>query len=97
VTPFAWLTGWPGIILSLALLSAGLAKKWLYIMLAGTFLSLPFLLLYLIGSPLFRYWSPMIAALNFGAVAVLYKGRCGLSVLLVAPYIFVVLWLAFSV
>lgn len=91
-----WLIGWPGIILSLSLLSLGLAKKWPRVMLAGALISLPFLV-YLIGSPRFQYWSPIVVALTFAAVVALYNGRRGLSVLLVVPYTFLVLWLAYAV
>ncbi len=54
MTLVVWLIGWPGIILSLGLLSVGLARKWPHVMLAGAFMSLPFLLLYLIGTPVFN-------------------------------------------
>jgi len=97
MTPIVWLTGWPGIILSLGLLFVGLAKKWIHVMLAEVFMSLPFLILYLIGIPHFQYWSPIVVALNFAAGAALYKGHRGLSVLLVVPYTFIVLWLAYAV
>ena len=97
MTLVVWLIGWPGIILSLSLLSIGLATKWPQVMLAGAFMSLPFLLLYLIGAPRFQYWSPILVAFNFAAVAALYKGRRALSVLLVVPYTCVVLWLAYAV
>ena len=66
-------------------------------MLAGVVMSLPFLLLYLMGTPRFAFWSPIVAALNVAAAAALYKGHRNISVLLVAPYILVVLWLALSV
>jgi hypothetical protein len=95
VTPLAWLIGWPGIIVTFVLISAGLAKKRPHVMLAGVCMSLPLLLLYLLGSPLFQYWSLIIAALNFAAVYALYKGHRSLSVLLVTPYTLVVLWLIY--
>jgi hypothetical protein len=97
MTLVVWLIGWPGIILSLSLLFVGIATKWPHVMLAGAFMSLPFLLLYLIGSPRFQYWSPILVAFNFAAVAALYKGRRGLSVFLVIPYTCVVFWLAYAV
>ena len=90
-----WLIGWPGVTLSVVLLCLGLARKWPRIMLAGAFMSLPFLLLYLMGTPRFQYWSPMAAVLNFAAVIALYKGRHELSGLLAVPYIFLVLLLAY--
>jgi hypothetical protein len=96
-TPIVWLVGWPGIILSLGLLFVGLAKKWPHVMFAGVFMSLPFLLLYLIGTPRLQYWSPIVVALNFAAVAALYKGHRRLSVLLVVPYSFTVFWLVYAV
>lgn len=97
MTLVVWLIGWPGIVLSLSLLFVGIATKWPHVMLAGAFMSLPFLLLYLIGSPRFQYWSPILVAFNFAAVAALYKGRRGLSVLLVIPYTCVVFWLGYAV
>jgi hypothetical protein len=97
MTPLVWLMGWPGIILSLVLLFVGLAKKWPHVMLAVVFMSLPFLLFYLIGTPRLRYWSPIVAVLNFAAVAAFYKGHRGLSFFLVVPYTFVVFLLAYAV
>jgi hypothetical protein len=97
MSPAIWLIGWPGIILSVGLLCLGLAKKWPRVMLAGAFMSLPFLFIYLMGTPLFQYWSPMVAVLNFAAVLVLFRGRRELSGLLVVPYIFLVLFLAYAV
>lgn len=96
MTIIVWLIGWPGIILSLGLLSVGLAKKWPHVMLGGALLSLPFLS-YLIGAPRFEYWSPILIAFNFAAVVVLYKGRRGLSVLLVIPYTCIVFWVGYAV
>jgi hypothetical protein len=97
MTLVVWLIGWPGIVLSLSLLFVGIATRRPHVMLAGAFMSLPFLLLYLIGSPRFQYWSPILVAFNFAAVTALYKGRRGLSVLLVIPYTCVVFWLGYAV
>jgi hypothetical protein len=79
------------------MLFVGLAKKWPHVMLAGAIMSMPFLFIYLMGTPRFQYWSPIVAALNFAAVAALYKGRRQLSGLLVVPYTFLVLLLAYTV
>ena len=88
--------GWPAILTSIALSVMGIVRgrpKWLS---AAAIIALPFSL-YLLGSPLFRWFGLAIPFLLAGAGFAIYKSRTRLAWLLLTPFIGVSGWLAILV
>jgi hypothetical protein len=88
--------GWPAVVVALVLVGLGLAtRRWL-LALVGCLVALPFLW-YLLQSPRFHYWAPMLVLLNFVSVAAIARGRRLLAAAVLAPFLVTVMWLAYAV
>ena len=88
--------GWPAVIVSVALALAGIATSRTKMVFASAIVASPFLF-YLFLTPRFRWVAPSAALLLFLAVRETARRQRGTALLLVAPYIGLAVFLAYSV
>jgi hypothetical protein len=77
--------GWPAAIAALMMLIAGTAIRRWALAAAGALVALPFLF-YLFGTPLFRYWAPVIVMVNLASVLAVAKDRRWLAAAALVPF-----------
>jgi hypothetical protein len=88
--------GWPGIITSLGLSLAGVARRRHGWLLAGALVGLPFAW-YLSALPLFKGAGLFLPLFQLGAAYAIYRGHRPLALLCLLPLISITIWLAFVV
>jgi len=86
------LTGWPGILLSLALSFIGIARRKINLCLAGAILVFPFAY-YLAGSPTFRIIGLLLPLFQFGVALAVRERRTKTAWLLLLPFLAIAGWL----
>lgn len=92
-----WVMGWPSVVLSLACALAGLVLRKVSLMAAGVFVAMPFCCYLFLNPGKWRFIAPTIVITYWGAAYALAKGRRGLALLLTAPFLLVIGWLAMRV
>jgi hypothetical protein len=90
------LLGWPAVVLSLALTLTGIAIGRWGVALAGTLIGIPFLL-YLFGSPRFRWLSLVVGALYLGSAQAVARSQRPLALAMATPFVFLVGFIAWLV
>lgn len=88
--------GWPGILTSLALSLAGVARQQPVALLIGALLAVPYAW-YLNAFPFFSGVGLVLPLFQLGAALALYRGRRWLASLCLLPFISITSWLAFVV
>lgn len=88
--------GWPGILASLALSLAGIARQQPVALLIGAVLAVPYAW-YLNAFPLFSGVGLVLPLFQLGAALAMYHGRRWLASLCLLPFISITSWLALVV
>jgi hypothetical protein len=87
---------WSVAIVGLVLLGAGIVTRRWPVSAAGCVIVLPFLL-YLFGTPLFRYWALGVVALNCASAVAVARGHRWLALAAIVPFVGIAVWLASAV
>ncbi|MDJ1421997.1 MAG: hypothetical protein M5U10_08790 [Candidatus Methanoperedens sp.] len=90
------LTGWPGIITSLAISVAGIRRKNPAWLIAGAILAVPFSW-YLSQTPLFKHVGLLLPLFQLGAAVAVHKRVTWLAWLLLMPFAGIAGWLGMVV
>ena len=88
--------GWPMIILSMALSVAGILKKWLWMVVSGGVLCIPFTV-YLFGFTYLHYFAFLLPFFQFGAAWAVHARRKILPWILLLPLASIMIILAIIV